>query len=906
MFVLALTLLLALPAPQAANTDRCDRLYAETDALYTQLVGQHPKPISELRRLVFRASETRRCYGNDNRHRVMDLYYDEVFAHRWLRQYQEAFDVLDDFFEHFAATPDSDWFPVMYAFRGNLNEAVGDLPEAIADYGRAFAYESAEQPDAQANLLINAGVILRGMQDFDAARSYFEHAAQLLQDAPAHEHGPLRQRARALHELANLVLMQAAANPADYADALAEASQQFRESISLDREAGARRERFYSVLALGEALSYQDSLRAAEHHLREAASIAAALGDPALQGFAAYRLGRLHLQRRTYDAAHRAFTSALPLAEAGKNGEYRRRILNATGLLHELRGDYEQARQVYQRAIAVTEEARAALGATQWSALAFSQWQEPYRGLVRTLLALQRPVEAFAALEQTRARHLRDLQLQARLLADTSFAQRSRLDSLNAALEDIRNRLGHLADPGAARTELLAAEGRLAATRDALLAVDDTRPLPSLQAIQRQLARRDRVLVAYFLDQPDPLFGRAAQSSAFLLTADTLTTYPLEADAPAIQSVLAQVSPLLSVEGNATGGLNAFQFSNAALKRLYDLIFAPLADHIPAGAPLVVLPDGPLFMVPFGALLTADAAPYQYREAPFLLRRHSITIELAASLLVDPPAPRPEPTLDVLAFGKTQFPGTRLPRAYYAPVALAADSSLPSLPAVAEELSSIQALFGQTEVMRDGAATEEAFLARLGAAKVVHVASHALLNPFSPLHDAIVLTPGDAPDDGLLYLHELQNHDLDAHLVVLSGCNTARGVLLTGEGMAGLQYAFRSIGVASTVATLWLVEDDASARLMTLFYRNLRNGQPKDIALQQAQLTFLEQAPGTRTSPFFWAAPVLYGNADPIALAPRTWGAEQVPWMLAGLLLALAAAVFYLRKRRRGRGQTAK
>jgi len=83
------------------------------------------------------------------------------------------------------------------------------------------------------------------------------------------------------------------------------------------------------------------------------------------------------------------------------------------------------------------------------------------------------------------------------------------------------------------------------------------------------------------------------------------------------------------------------------------------------------------------------------------------------------------------------------------------------------------------------------------------------------------------------------------------------------KGMEGLPYAFRAMGAQSTLSTLWPVADDASGELMRAFYRNLRDGDPKDIALRQAQLRFLREHP-ERASPFFWAPPVLHGS--PMAL----------------------------------------
>ncbi len=146
--------------------------------------------------------------------------------------------------------------------------------------------------------------------------------------------------------------------------------------------------------------------------------------------------------------------------------------------------------------------------------------------------------------------------------------------------------------------------------------------------------------------------------------------------------------------------------------------------------------------------------------------------------------------------------------------------------------------------------------------------------------------------DGLLYLHEIQRKQLGAQLVVLSGCSTAQGVLQPGEGMAGLQYAFRAMGVQSSLATSWYVDDNTTVLLMEAFYRNLQRGLPKDEALQQAQLSLLEDGKTFSANPFLWAAPVLYGDTAPLALEGR-----PPLWLLWVTLPLLLLFVLYLRHR---------
>ena len=397
---------------------------------------------------------------------------------------------------------------------------------------------------------------------------------------------------------------------------------------------------------------------------------------------------------------------------------------------------------------------------------------------------------------------------------------------------------------------------------------------PSLDDVQRALGRRGQTLVSYVL---------ADSSTAFVVTAEDFHAVPLGVSEAEVDSLVQAVSALWRGEVDAPSR-QATEFDLDALHALYRAVFAPVREHVEDGAPLVVIPDGRLREVPFAMLLEEPAPRFQYAGAPYLLRRHPITTDLAAALLTDTTGLAAEQPLDLLAFGRSDF-------------ALPADaprrdtaSALPDLPVVREELRALRSLFQRGVVALDGEAAESDLNRRLPEARVVHLASHATVDPQRPLYSHIELWP-DSTEDGRLHLYELAGHHLPAELVVLSGCSTARGQALEGEGMVGLHYGFRAAGSAASLGTLWYVDDEATGVLMTRFYRHLRAGLPKDRALQQAQFDYLDAADGLRASPFFWAAPVLYGSpaaiewTDPPGLPPAAWAGIGGVLLLLGIVL---------------------
>ena len=114
--------------------------------------------------------------------------------------------------------------------------------------------------------------------------------------------------------------------------------------------------------------------------------------------------------------------------------------------------------------------------------------------------------------------------------------------------------------------------------------------------------------------------------------------------------------------------------------------------------------------------------------------------------------------------------------------------------------------------------------------------------------------------DGLLQIHEIFDLELTADLVVLSGCETALGKAVRGEGLLGMTRAFLYAGASAVSVSLWPVEDDSTALLMTDFYRELRAGATVVEALRSAKLTH-SRRPGT-AYPYYWAPFVLVGDAS--------------------------------------------
>jgi CHAT domain-containing protein len=198
--------------------------------------------------------------------------------------------------------------------------------------------------------------------------------------------------------------------------------------------------------------------------------------------------------------------------------------------------------------------------------------------------------------------------------------------------------------------------------------------------------------------------------------------------------------------------------------------------------------------------------------------------------------------------------------------------------------------------LRVGASASESELktSRLDEFAVVHFATHALVDDAHPDRSSLVLTPGQAAEDGLLQSREIAELPLAGRVVVLAACRSASGSLVAGEGVMSLARAFFQAGAHGVVGSLWPLRDDEAALLLDAFYRHAAQGRSLGAALASAQ----RDAISAGLPAAAWAGLVVVG--DP-ALVPFPGGIRRAPAWLVPLLIgaaALALAAFALRKKR--------
>jgi CHAT domain-containing protein len=194
-----------------------------------------------------------------------------------------------------------------------------------------------------------------------------------------------------------------------------------------------------------------------------------------------------------------------------------------------------------------------------------------------------------------------------------------------------------------------------------------------------------------------------------------------------------------------------------------------------------------------------------------------------------------------------------------------------ALPGTGAEVTAIRRLFPESSLVLVGrAASKAALLAAAHDRAIVHLASSAVLNQQNPLFSFLQLAP-TGEDDGRLEVHEVFGLPLAARLLVLSACETGLGSgtfadVPPGDDWVGLTRAFLLAGADNVVATLWLVDDQRTARLMTRFYRHLAESDRESLALAAAQRELL--ADRRTAAPYFWAGFALVGAAGDGSASP--------------------------------------
>jgi CHAT domain-containing protein/tetratricopeptide (TPR) repeat protein len=766
----------------------------------------------------------------------------------------------------------------------NVYKAEGQYERARDCYERAIELHRAlKSRRAELVTLGNLGSVYAELEDFEHARDYYEQALAI-----SLEVGDRRRQAQML---ASLGIVHEGRR--EYT----QAQEQYERALVLARQVQDRGAEALGLGNLGNTYVQLAQYDKARDVYTQALALYRELGERSGEAMALGNLGVVYKNLKDPDLARRHLEQSMAIWREIRGKKDEAVDLYQLAVLARDRGDLEGARTHAEAALAIVESVRSDVGAHDLRSSFFATVQDYFALSVDILMQLHRgapkaghDAAALEVAERARARGLLDLLAEAganiREGADPELVARelSVQKRLNAAAAAQRELLSHTHTPEestASERQVAALTGeyqevqaqiRRASPRYAAL----LQPQPlTLAEMQAQLDP-DTVMLVYWLGA-----AGGARGYVWAVTPGSLASFEVpgrdavEAATRRFRKTLASSSP---AEADDT----------AAGDDLSRMLLSPVAAEL-GGKRLIVIADGALQYVPFAAL------PAPGTDRPPLGVEHEIVYEPSASSLAvlrrelagRPPAPRMVAVLadPVFDAGDDRMDVARAAR----PKAAALASATPPPPLLSPELA--RALRGvrgdgavlsrlpfarrEAEAIAAAAAPDRALMAldfqasrqtassdELSHYRIVHFATHGLLDAARPELSGLVLSLVDSQgqaQDGFLRLHDIYNLRLPADLVVLSACQTGLGPEVRGEGLVGLTRGFMYAGAARVVASLWQVDDAATAELMRRFYASLlKDGERPARALHQAQVAMWRE--GTWRSPYYWAGFVLQGE----------------------------------------------
>lgn len=372
--------------------------------------------------------------------------------------------------------------------------------------------------------------------------------------------------------------------------------------------------------------------------------------------------------------------------------------------------------------------------------------------------------------------------------------------------------------------------------------------LPELQ----QFLKPNTALISYF-------YGNDAIYS-ITISKNSKTIHQIKRD----DLLEEQITTVYSMLNNPKSDL---QELNRKSFQLYSKLLSPSLENR-SEKNIIIIADGLLNYIPFSGLSVNGSNKY-------VVENHAISYVNSATLLKQL-SEKETMNTKVLAFAPSFENNTF--------------SSLLPLPNNKNEVDDILNYFnGKT--LTDNQATLQNFNKESADYGLLHFATHAILDDENPEYSYLAFQP-NANNNNLLYVSDLYNLNLNTSLITLSACESGIGDLKRGEGFISLARGFYFSGASSISSTLWKINDASSLNIMDAFYKNLSEGNNKNTALQQAQVSFIKSNNQNALShPYYWSGFVISGNTNAI-ISSNNW-----IWYVLGSV-GFLAVVFLILKRR--------
>ena len=796
---------------------------------------------------------------------------------------------------------------------GTVYISMGQLQKAVDHFKLALPirYEVGDIRGA-AITVNNIGVIYHDLGQFERAIEYFEESL-----AVRRQLGDRESQVTALQNLAK--------NNLELGDRQAAASF-YKQALDILDTLDQRKNTYATLELWGDYYDLLGDKTKALDYFQQALTMAATMPDIFTEQWLERKIGALEQGRGNLDGALGHYQHALELVRSmeSKTGEWSVNTIIAR--VQRERGQLDEALRAAQTAIDAAESIRADIETDDLRASYFATAQNLYAFTIDLLMQMhqRQPDKGYAAAalqlsERARARilleSLAESKANIREGADQALLDRQRANEqqLNDAATKLRRLLAgkHTeAQVNDVKKQIetlrlayqeVTAQIRVSSPRYAALV--HPRSL-SLTQIQQQLLDQDNLLLEYALGE--------RRSYLWAVSKDGLETYELPSrseietmarqfyDSLTARNKLIKFETLAEKRARITKADADYQRLSA---RLGKTLLEPVAAHL-AKKRLLIVSSGALQYIPFGALTVTGPTTGSSRDTPIahqdpLMMEHEIVVLPSAStldalrseiagrqpagktvaVLADPVFSADDPRVVAVRGGKgnrptngdspaarSTAPEPDVKRAMNETVDEGDAPQISRLPFTRREADAIVSfvpIANRKEAVDFAANRHTALSPDLGQYRIIHFATHGLLNSRHPELSGLVLSlvnERGQEEDGFVRAHEIYNLKLHADLVVLSGCRTGLGKQIRGEGMLSLTRGFMYAGAARVAVSLWDVNDEATAELMKRFYALMLGPSQLNpaAALQEAQTAMAKDK--RWSSPYYWAGFVLQGE----------------------------------------------
>ena len=744
---------------------------------------------------------------------------------------------------------------------GVVYQRQGNSGTALEYFQRSLATPGADRDkDLSRHVFNDIGQVYESFGDFEQALNYYKKSLDSAKEA-----GDERGQGAALENI-GLVEQEQGDYPA--------AARDFEKSLAIFQKTDTKDGVMASLSNLGEVEYARGNFEKALEYQQKSQALAEALGDQEGLSVGEAYMALIYNKQHKFEEALAHAKRATEIAERLRSKDVLWEAQHFSGVAYQGLGQTEQARQSFLAAIATVEQLRTEVAGGEEQQQSFlSSRLEPYYGLVDLLNTQQRPAEALKYAELAKGRALLDVLQNGKVQITKAMtpAEREQEKEIQAEMVSLNKQLEQ--EDAEEKPDPVRAAGLKTKLQSVRLRYDDFHTTlfaahPQLKTQRGQVQPLSVQEASQLLPDSQSAFLEFAvgEEKTFLFvlrnkseqdrTVPDLKVYVIPAGQKELRQKAEHFRELLSHRDLAF---------RASARELHKLLLLPAEAQLAGTDTLVIVPDGPLWSLPFQALITGDGR--------YLLETHAISYAPSLSVLREMirihdksrqgTGPPELPTL--LALANPLLAKETLAQS----AAMYRGGSLGPLPGAQREALALQQVYGveQAKVYTGADAGEDRFKADAGKFRVLHLATHGIYNDATPMYSSILLSRGraDANEDGLLEAWEILQMELKADLVVLSACETARGRVSAGEGVIGLTWAFFVAGVPTAVVSQWKVESESTSKLMVDFHRTLKDENAKAApafaaakALQAAELRVLRT--GQYAHPFYWAAFVLVGN----------------------------------------------